>query len=96
MKGIVATNFIYLFLFYIIYFSFITLIKPYFDGFLQYMLPLIQSSLNEQGINIEDPTQNPNYQTGKMIMDGILYIGIPLVALIYTIKTAAVQREYEY
>ncbi|MEM7823734.1 MAG: hypothetical protein QW633_03780 [Candidatus Aenigmatarchaeota archaeon] len=90
MKGIVLSNLLYLFVFIMIWAMLITVAKPVIDKTLDNM---VSSFVVE--MNITDVRENSSYKMGKSILDGILYVLIPIVAVIFLLRSASVEeREY--
>lgn len=77
-KGVIVANFLYLVIFYLLYFL---------------MIPFIEYTIEQiNGIEIFSAYQIPD--STKMFLNLILYVVVPLLALIWTIWSS--QPQYQY
>ncbi|MEM5867194.1 MAG: hypothetical protein QXG39_04675 [Candidatus Aenigmatarchaeota archaeon] len=78
-KGVIVANFLYLVIFYVLYFL---------------MIPVIQYTVEMiSGIDIFSSYPIPD--STKMFMNLILYVVVPLLALIWTIWSSQPQYQYQ-
>lgn len=90
MKGLILSNFIYLFAFLIFYYVILIMVRPLIFNQLD--------KLTDNFIvtyNITDYRTNEGFKFGLSVLDFILYILVPIVAIVWVVRSSQPIEYYE-